>query len=296
MKKKNKFIPWGYSFPSILLIGMIVVFPIIYTIYISFTNMNLYHWTNYEFIAFDNYRRALTKLDTGFMSALLTTILWTVLNMVIQILLAYLIALGLNAEGLKLARLYKTLLMFPWAMPAYISILLWKVGMYNPQYGILNKILSTLGFSNVDFLSENIPAFLSCMVLNLWMALPFLIMMMDGALQSVDISYYESARLDGGGWWAQNLYITIPSIKPILAPCIIMTTFTTFKQFDIIYLLTMQKGFLTGATLQTVITYVHQKAFVSNNYGLSSAVSIIIFGFIILFSLFINRGIREEKV
>jgi arabinogalactan oligomer/maltooligosaccharide transport system permease protein len=296
MKKKNKFIPWGYSFPSILLIGMIVVFPIIYTIYISFTNMNLYHWTNYEFIAFDNYRRALTKLDTGFMSALLTTILWTVLNMVIQILLAYLIALGLNAEGLKLARLYKTLLMFPWAMPAYISILLWKVGMYNPQYGILNKILSTLGFSNVDFLSENIPAFLSCMVLNLWMALPFLIMMMDGALQSVDISYYESARLDGGGWWAQNLYITIPSIKPILAPSIIMTTFTTFKQFDIIYLLTMQKGFLTGATLQTVITYVHQKAFVSNNYGLSSAVSIIIFGFIILFSLFINRGIREEKV
>lgn len=296
MKKKNKFLPWGYSFPSILLIGMIVVFPIIYTIYISFTNMNLYHWTNYEFIAFENYRRALTKLDTGFMSALLTTILWTVLNMVIQILLAYLIALGLNAEGLKLARLYKTLLMFPWAMPAYISILLWKVGMYNPQYGILNKILSTLGFSNVDFLSENIPAFLSCMVLNLWMALPFLIMMMDGALQSVDISYYESARLDGGGWWAQNIYITIPCIKPILAPSLIMTTFTTFKQFDIIYLLTMQKGSLTGATLQTVITYVHQKAFVSNNYGLSSAVSIVIFGFIILFSLFINRGIREEKV
>lgn len=296
MKKKNKFLPWGYSFPSILLIGMIVVFPIIYTIYISFTNMNLYHWTNYEFIAFENYRRALTKLDTGFMSALLTTILWTVLNMVIQILLAYLIALGLNAEGLKLARLYKTLLMFPWAMPAYISILLWKVGMYNPQYGILNKILATLGFSNVDFLSENIPAFLSCMVLNLWMALPFLIMMMDGALQSVDISYYESARLDGGGWWAQNIYITIPCIKPILAPSLIMTTFTTFKQFDIIYLLTMQKGSLTGATLQTVITYVHQKAFVSNNYGLSSAVSIVIFGFIILFSLFINRGIREEKV
>ena len=258
--------------------------------------MNLYHWTDYEFIALSNYRRALTKLDSGFMSALLTTIIWTVLNMVIQILAAYLIALGLNAKGLKLARLYKTLLMFPWAMPAYISILLWRVGIFNPQYGLLNKIRSALGFSSMDFLSENIPAFISCMVLNLWMALPFLIMMMDGALQSVDISYYESARLDGGGWWAQNLYITIPCIKPILAPSIIMTTFTTFKQFDIIYLLTMQKGSLTGATLQTVITYAHQNAFVSNNYGLSSAVSIVIFGFIILFSLFVNRGIREEHV
>jgi arabinogalactan oligomer/maltooligosaccharide transport system permease protein len=295
MKKKNKFLPWGYSFSSILLIGLIVVFPIIYTIYISFTNMNLYHWTDYEFIAFNNYRRALTKLDSGFMSALFTTIIWTVLNMVIQIFVAYLIALGLNVKGLKLARLYKTLLMFPWAMPAYVSILLWRVGMYNPQYGLINKMLSALGFSKVDFLSENIPAFLSCMVLNLWMALPFLIMMMDGAFQSVDNSYYESARLDGAGWWAQNLYITIPSVKPILAPSIIMTTFTTFKQFDIIYLLTMQKGSLTGATLQTVITYAHQNAFVSNNYGLSSAVSIVIFGFIILFSLLINRGIREEK-
>ncbi len=295
MKKNNKFLPWGYSFSSILLIGLIVVFPIIYTIYISFTNMNLYHWTNYEFIALNNYKRAFTKLDSGFMSALFTTIIWTVLNMVIQIIVAYLVALGLNVRGLKLARLYKTLLMFPWAMPAYVSILLWKVGMYNPQYGLLNKILSMLGFGKVDFLSANIPAFLSCMVLNLWMALPFLIMMMDGAFQSVDYSYYESARLDGAGWWAQNLYITIPSIKPILTPSIIMTTFTTFKQFDIIYLLTMQKGSLTGATLQTVITYAHQNAFVSNNYGLSSAVSIVIFGFIILFSLFMNRSIREVK-
>ena len=83
------------------------------------------------------------------------------------------------------------------------------------------------------------------------------------------------------------------SIKPVLAPAVIMTTFTTFKQFDIVYLLTMQKGSYSGATLQTVITYAHQNAFVSNNYGLSSAVSIIIFLFIIIFSMFTNRGVKE---
>ena len=131
------------------------------------------------------------------------------------------------------------------------------------------------------------------MVLNLWMALPFMIMMMDSALQSVDRSYYESAKLDGAGFWTRNWYITIPSIKPVLAPAVIMTTFTTFKQFDIVYLLTMQKGSYSGATLQTVITYAHQNAFVSNNYGLSSAVSIIIFLFIIIFSMFTNRGVKE---
>ena len=150
-----------------------------------------------------------------------------------------------------------------------------------------------MGLEKMNFLSENIPAFISCLVLNLWMALPFMIMMMDSSLQSVDRSYYESAKLDGAGFWKQNWYITIPAIKSVLAPAVIMTTFTTFKQFDIIYLLTMQKGSLSGASLQTIITYAHQNAFVSNNYGLSSAVSIIIFLFIIVFSIFTNKGVKE---
>ncbi|KAB1437635.1 carbohydrate ABC transporter permease [Candidatus Galacturonibacter soehngenii] len=296
MKKKNGTLPWRFSLPSMVLITMIIIFPIAFTLYISFTNMNLYHWDDYRFIGMNNYIRALTKIDSGFLSAIVTTIIWTVLNMVLQIVISFFIALGLNIKGLKLGRLYKTLLMFPWAMPAYISILLWRVGMYNTEYGLLNKFITAIGLPKVEFLSENIPAFFSCMVLNLWMALPFLIMMMDGALQSVDHSYYESAKLDGAGWWARNIYITIPCIWPIIAPAIIMTTFTTFKQFDIIYLLTMQKGSLTGATLNTVITYAYQNAFVSNNYGLSSAVSIVIFGFIIFFSLFINRGIKGENI
>ena len=84
-------------------------------------------------------------------------------------------------------------------------------------------------------------------------------------------------------------------MKGIIAPAVIMTTFTTFKQFDIVYLLTMQKGAYSGATLQTVITYAQQNAFVSNNYGLASAVSIIIFFLIMVFSLFTNRGVKEEN-
>ncbi len=285
MKNKQKSLPWIFSTPALILIGLIVVFPILYTGYISLTNMNMYHWDNYHLIGLENFRRALLKVDSGFLSALLTTIIWTVLNMVIQVVEAFFIALGLNAKGLKGARIYKTLLMFPWAMPAYVSILLWRVGMFNTEFGFLNKLLSALGLEKINFLSQNTPAFLSCMVLNLWMALPFMIMMMDGALQSVDKSYYESARLEGAGFLKQCFYITIPLIRPVLLPSVIMTTFTTFKQFDIIYLLTMQKGALSGASLQTVITYAHQNAFVSNNYGLSSAVSIVIFGIIILFSL-----------
>lgn len=294
MKQKSRWKPWLYCVPALLLILIVIVFPIAYTGWISLTNMNLYHWTDYEVIGFDNYARALFKFDSGFLSALATTLVWTVLNMVIQIGLGFLIALGLNAPGLKLKRVYKTLLMVPWAVPAYISILLWRVGMFNTEFGILNKLLSALGFAKVDFLASNGIAFVSCMALNLWMALPFMISTIDGALQSVDGSLYESATLDGAGFWVRTRSITIPAIRPIIAPAAVMTTFITFKQFDIIYLLTQQRGYMTGATLNTVITYAHQNAFASNNYGLSSAVSMLLFVVIILFSILTNRSLRED--
>ncbi len=291
MRQKLRWKPWFYCVPALLLIFIVIVFPIAYTGYISLT---LYHWTDYGFIGFDNYARALFKFDSGFLAALGTTLVWTVLNMAIQIGLGFFIALGLNAPGLRLKRVYKTLLMVPWAVPAYISILLWRVGMFNTEFGILNKFLAMLGLGKVDFLVSNGIAFLSCMALNLWMALPFMISTIDGALQSVDGSLYESATLDGAGFWVRTWSITVPAIRPIIAPAAVMTTFITFKQFDIIYLLTQQRGYMTGATLNTVITYAHQNAFASNNYGLSSAVSMLLFVVIILFSILTNRSLRED--
>ena len=292
--KRKKATPWLYSLSSMILVGIIVLFPIVYTGYISLTNMNLYHWTEYDVIGLKNYGRALLKLDSGFLSAVGFTLLWTVTNIVLQVVLSFFIALALNAKGLRLSRLYKTLLMFPWAMPAYVSILVWKVGMYNTEFGLLNKVLRSLGLPKMNYLAENVPAFFACLVLNLWMALPFMITTIDGALKSIDSSMYESATLDGAGFWQKSIYITIPSMRGIIAPAVIMTTFTTFKQFDIVYLLTKQKGSLSGATIQTIITFAHEKAFVSNNYGLSSAVTMVIFTLIILFSLWTNRSTTKD--
>ena len=294
MRDRFKTKAWLYLTPALLIIFIVIVFPILYTGYISVTNMSLYHWSDYKVIGLDNYARALFKFDSVFLSALLTTVLWTALNMVIQLGVGFLIALGLNTPKLRLKRVYKTLLMVPWAVPAYISILLWRVGMFNIEFGVLNKLLTLMGFGKVDFLSNNVIAFCSCMALNLWMALPFMIATIDGALQSIDRGLYESATLDGAGFWGRIRYITIPGIKPIIAPAAVMTTFITFKQFDIIYLLTQQRGYMTGATLNTVITYAHQNAFVSNNYGLSGAVSMLLFIVIILFSLLTNRSLQED--
>lgn len=288
-ERKRTAVAYAVSAPALLLITTIVIFPILYTFYISLTNMNTYHWFNFDYVGLKNYVRALTVFDSGFISALLSTILWTAVNIALQLVIAFIMASLLNMKGLKLKRVYKTLLMFPWAMPGYVSILLWKTGMFNSQFGLLNQWMNELGLSQVRWLSTDTGAFICCTVVNLWLALPFMIMIIDGGLQSIDRSLYESATMDGAGVIRKAFSITIPSLKPIIGPAVIITIFTTFKTFDVIYLLTLQVGSQTGSHLHTIITYAYENAFITNNYGYSSAISIIIFIMLIAFALFTGR-------
>ena len=283
-RKKDTLISYAWSSPSLILIALMVVFPILYTAYISLTNMNVYHWFDFTIIGLENYIRALFVFDSGFLSALFVTILWTAVNMVLQLVIAFVLVSLLNIQKLKLRKLYKTLLMFPWAMPGYVSILLWKTGMFNTQFGLLNQWMEKLGQETVRWLSNDVSAFICCTVVNLWLALPFMIMIMDGAMQSIDRSYFESAILDGATWLDRTRYITIPAITPIISPAVIITVFTTFKQFDVVYLLTQQAGAKTGSGFHTILTYAYENAFITNNYGYSSAISIIIFILLLVFS------------
>lgn len=283
-RKKDTLISYAWSSPSLILITLMVVFPILYTGYISLTNMNVYHWFDFTIIGMENYIRALFVFDSGFLSALFATILWTAVNMVLQLVIAFVLVSLLNIQKLKLRKLYKTLLMFPWAMPGYVSILLWKTGMFNTQFGLLNQWMEKLGQETIRWLSNDVSAFICCTVVNLWLALPFMIMIMDGAMQSIDRSYFESAILDGATWLDRTRYITIPAITPIISPAVIITIFTTFKQFDVVYLLTQQAGAKTGSGFHTILTYAYENAFITNNYGYSSAISIIIFILLLVFS------------
>jgi arabinogalactan oligomer/maltooligosaccharide transport system permease protein len=294
-QRRGWLVSYLWSAPSLLLIALIVVFPILYTFFISLTNMNVYHWFDFTVIGLDNYVKALFVFDSGFLSALLSTLLWTIVNMAVQLVLAFVLASLLNIQKLRLRKLYKTLLMFPWAMPGYVSILLWKTGMFNSEFGLLNQWMEKLGLEAQRWLSTDVSAFICCTVVNLWLALPFMLMIMDGAMQSIDRSYYESALLDGASWFRRSLSITIPCIKPIIAPAVIITVFTTFKQFDVIYLLTQQMGAKTGSGLHTILTYAYENAFITNNYGYSSAISIIIFLLLLAFSARYQLGGEGER-
>ena len=177
------------------------------TFFISLTNMSVYHWFDFTLIGLDNYWRALFVFDSGFLSALLATVLWTAVNMAVQLVAAFLLASALNVKKLRLRKLYKTILMFTSAMPGYVSILIWKTGVFKSEF---NQWMEALGRETMRWLSTDASAFICCTAVNLWLALPFMIMIMDGALQSIDSSFYESAILDGASWMERTRYITVP--------------------------------------------------------------------------------------
>lgn len=294
IKKLKIFRPWLYNLPSLLLIGLVVVFPIGYTVYISFTNMSLSHMYEFQLIGFQNYYRALFVIDSGFWRSLWLTLLWTVINMVLQLIIAFVMATLLNSPNLRLKKLYKTLLMIPWALPGYVSILVWKNGIFNSQFGFLNKLLVAIGLGKVEILSNDLSSFIACTIVNLWLALPFMIMIIDGALQSINKEYFESAELDGCNRLEKNIFITIPLITPIIWPAVLITIFTTFKTFDIINLMTISPS-PTGAHIETVIVYAYENAFITNNYGFSSAISVIIFLLITIVTVLSNSSFRLKK-
>ena len=287
----NQSRPYRYTGLAWLIIGMVVVFPILYTGYISLTNMNIFHWLNFRYIGFANYLRAFSQLDRGFLVVLCRTLLWTAINLVLQVVIALALALMLGMKDLKFSGFYKTVLMIPWAVPGYITALIWRNGMFHNQFGLLNQILNGFGLNGVQWLNRDVMAFISCLIVNLWMALPFMILVIYGGLQSIDRSFYEVAAIDGVGWFTRITRITLPLIKPILIPAVTLTAFVTFKQFDIVYLMTQQ--IRTGANTHLVITYAYENAFATNNYGFSSALSVIIFAIILFFTILNQKHLKQ---
>lgn len=290
LKKKKSYMPYAYISPAMLVILALCIYPIVYTIFISFTNLNMYHWKNPSFINIQNYIKILGSLDSDFFAVVIRTTIWTAANMIIHVSLAVFLALLLNIENLKFRGLYRTLLILPWAVPGYISTLIWK-GMYNYDFGAINLILTRLGFGAVDWLSQPTNAIIACTIVNVWLATPFMMVVSLGALQSIDKNYYEAAEIDGATVIQKFRYITVPLMKPALLPAIIITIFVTFKQFDVIYLLT--RG-MAGKT-DLVITYAYSRAFLDYNYGYSAAFSVIIFILLLLLTSFRNKMVKSSE-
>jgi len=288
---QGKFTPFFFLAPAIIVLTLVVAYPLIYEIVISFKNVTLLNLKSqrYPWIGIDNYKNILS--DSLFYSTLIRTILWTAINVFFHVTFGLFLAILLNRK-LPGKALIRVLLILPWAVPQYIAAMTWK-GMYNVEYGSINIILTNLfgSVGTIPWLSVPSWTFLACIITNIWLGIPFMMMISLGGLTSIPDELYEAADIDGATGFQKFRSITLPLLKPILTPAIILGTVWTFNMVNVIYIITSGSA---SDESQILITMVYKRAFQYFRYGQSAALSVIIFLILLAFSTIFIRAQKSD--
>jgi arabinogalactan oligomer / maltooligosaccharide transport system permease protein len=295
----------AYSYVAPALVGMLllVFFPFFYGIALSFTGQTIYNvneplteiWTGFR-----NYQEILSDFDIvkdgapnyeNFYYTLFFTIAWTIANVTIGLVVGLALALVLNTKDLRGKAAYRVLLILPWAIPNYITSLIWK-GMFHRQFGVVNQFLAIFGMEPVSWFEHPVTSFAAVVMTNGWLSFPFMMVVSLGALQSISADLYEAARVDGASRWQQFTSITLPSLKPALIPAVILSVVWTFNMFNIIYL--VSAGDPAHST-EILITQAYKLAFEQYRYGYAAAYSTIIFAILLIYGVFQSKVTKATE-
>ncbi len=266
----------------IILIG-VVVYPFIYNVILSLSNMNLRHIRDWEIVGFRNYIKVFTEpSQPDFYVIFIKTVIWTVVNLIFHVTIGVFLALVLNQKEIRGKGIFRTILVLPWAVPQLIVALTWR-GMFNYEYGSINQILAKVGIPAVEWLRGPVEAFIAVIITNVWLGFPFMMVIALGALQSIPRDLYEAADIDGASWYHKLRTITIPLIKPVMVPAITLGTIWTFNNLNIIWLVS-NAGEPSDST-HILVSFVYKAAFNFYRYGYGAALSMIIFFILVVFSM-----------
>lgn len=277
--------PYLYVGPAVLATAVLVFVPFGVGVGLSFGA------DDGGFAGLGNYEAVLRTVvaadeSTQFGRTLLHTILWTVTNVTMHVVIGLGLALLLNRPDLRGRKLYRLLLIVPWAVPNYITALTWK-WLFNTQYGPINSMLAAAGIDKVDWLAQDgTTAFFANLATNVWLGFPFMMVISLGALQSIPSDLYEAADIDGASGWQKLRHVTLPLLRPALFPAIILGTIWTFNAFNIIYLVS---GGGPDHKTEILITEAYHLFTVLRRTGLAAAYAVLIFLLLLGYTLVTNR-------
>lgn len=279
---KSKYtLPYMLMIAAIFGITMLVIYPIGYEVRLAFTNMSLRHFRSYTLSwaqGLKNFGLIFSEpvlKQVKFFSLLLRTLLWTAINVFFHLAGGFGLAILLNRK-MRGRGLYRTLLVFPWAVPQIIAVLAWK-GEFHYEYGFINVILKSIGMQPIQWMANPFWNFTAACITNVWLGIPFMMIIILGGLQSIPLQFYDAAEIDGASRWQQFRNITLPLLKPVLTPAIVLGIIWTFNNFNVPYLINANEL----ETTDILVTALFRAAFEYHRYGFSAAFAMIIF--IVLF-------------
>ncbi len=257
--------------PSLVLAGVVLIFPLCYAAYLSFSKVRIGELRRgfpFPFYGLENYARLFE--DELFLLSLQNTFVFAVIVVVIEVMLGLSIALLINQQGIWLSRVSRVLVLLPYAVPPIANGLIW-VYIYNFKLGFLNRVLYQLGLIHeyVDWTGVPETALYSLTIPYIWRTLPFAILLFHAALQGLPPELYDAARVDGAGAWKCFWHITLPLLRPIIAVVVILRTSFAFLVFDEVLAIT-QGG--PGDATWVASWFSYRKSFAPPfNIGLGSA-------------------------
>ncbi len=253
----------------------------------------------FTFVGFANFLRILSTRDfaithpQSFFFTMAVTVAWTVVNVALHVTIGLAMAMALRDPWVKLRGVYRVLLIIPWAIPNYITALIWRA-MFNVELGAVNAILGLFGVEPVDWFSSFATSFCAVVATNTWLGFPFMMVVSLGALQSIPRDLEDAAEVDGASRWQRFRHITLPLLKPALVPAVILGSVWTFNMFNIIYL--VSEGNPSGST-DILITEAYKWAFQrQERYGYAAAYGVLIFGVLLMYTWLTTRRATDELV
>jgi len=300
---------YAYMYVTPAMVGMLILvfFPFIYGITLSFTGQTIFN-TNQPltelWVGLQNYIDILGNFDVAkrtaegwvinyqnFYWTLFITICWTVTNVAVGVGLGMTLALALNTPGLRFKAIYRVLLILPWAIPNYITALIWKA-LFHQQFGAINQAIQMFGGEPVAWFDGVFSSFITGLATNGWLSFPFMMVVILGGLQSISADMYEAATVEGATRRQQFWSITLPLLKPTLVPAVILSVVWTFNMFNVIYL--VSGGEPAGAN-EILITKAYKIAFEEYRYAYSAAYSTVIFLILLVYGVFQTRMTRATE-
>ena len=275
------------AFPT-LTISVFTILPLLFMILIAFTNYDQSH-SYFKWVGFGTFASIFTTsgaASKGATFAELTkwTLIWAVMATVLNYILGMVVALMINKKGIKLKALWRTLFVVTVAVPQFVSLLLMSQ-MLDFNNGAINILLQEIGLSNqpIDFLGNANPwvARLTVIVVNIWVGIPYTILITSGILMNIPADLYESATIDGAGPVRSFFSITLPYMLFVTTPYLITTFIGNINNFNVIYLLcgTAQQSndlYHAGYT-DLLVTWLFNLTNVEGDYNLAAAIGILVF-------------------
>ncbi|WP_153009741.1 carbohydrate ABC transporter permease [Mastigocoleus testarum] len=276
--------------PTILILGIFVVLPIVFAVFLSLHNVKLLGSIEYQFVGVRNFTQLVD--DERIWIALKNTAEYVVIVVPAQTILAVILAVTLNS-GIRGKNWWRILYFLPTVTSSAVLTLIF-MWIYNTN-GLLNDLLTALGLPTYNWLGDPGVALKAIMMMNIWSTAPFYMVIYLAALQDIPRTLYEAAELDGANWWEKFIHITIPVLKPVTFFVVAIGIIGTFQLFDQSYIFSGGTGGPNNATL-TIVLLIYQAVFRHLQMGYAAAIAFLLAILIIIVTLFGRRLFGGEGV